>query len=109
MATLKMPISTTLLGYRMTVALDGLYYDFAFRFNRRDNHWYMDVVFNGVNVIMGVKIVHSDDLLLQYPEFRVDDRLPPGTMQVIDATGADRDPDKSTFGDDVTMFYVEAA
>ena len=109
MAVFRIPVRTTPNAYTMTVELDGLFYDLTFRYNLRDAHWYMNINHNDVVVINGLKIVHSADLLAQFPHFVVDDLLPPGTLEVRDVAGSDRDPDRTTFGDDVFMLYTEAS
>jgi len=108
MSTLRFPINTTSRAFTMTVQLEGLSYTLSFRYNARNLHWYMDVDYQGSRVLDQVRIVHSTDFLGQYPELEADDRLPPGTWLVTDATGADRDPDTDTFGKEVTMFYTES-
>ena len=107
MAVFKIPVRTTPNAYTMTVELDALFYDLTFRYNLRDAHWFMDIVHDDTAVIRGLKVVHSDDLLAQFPAFIVDERLPPGVLEVRDVTGADRDPDDETLGNDVIMLYTE--
>ena len=108
MATVRIPTRLIPGAYTMTVELDGLYYQLSFHFNSRENHWYIGVARNNVSVLFGVKVVHSDDLFSQFAHMQVDERLPPGTFQVLDVTGVDRDPVIDNFGDDVVMLYVEA-
>lgn len=108
MATIKLPVRVAPLAYSMRVEMDSLLYDLTFRFNARDDHWFMDLAFDDLPVVQGMKVVHSSDLLSQFAEFQVDGRLPPGQFIVLDVTGAGRDPDKTTFGDDVVMLYTEA-
>lgn len=107
MANIKIPARVDPKAYTMRVELDGLFYDLSFRFNARDDHWYMDVSFGDVVSIYGVKVVHSEDLLRQFAHLKVEGRIPPGTMRVFDITGFDRDPDITTFGDDVVLLYEE--
>ena len=109
MATLKIPVRVVPKAYTMTLELDGLYLDLSFRFNARDDHWFVSVGKNGVLLLSGVKVVHSEDLFAQFEHFKADNRLPPGTFRVFDVTGDGRDPDVENFGDGVVMLYVEAA
>lgn len=109
MATLQSPVGVTPVAYTMTLELDGLYYDLTFRFNARDEHWFVDISHNSVSVLFGIKMVHSDDLFAQFSHLQVDNSLPPGTFLMRDVTGADRDPDDTDLGDDVVMLYTEAS
>ena len=109
MATLRIPVTVDPLANSMTVELDSLNYKLSFRFNARDDHWYVDIYFEDIIVLFGVKVVHTDDLFGQFSYMQADERLPPGTFQVLDITGADRDPSKTDFGEDIVLLYVEAA
>ena len=109
MATLRLPVKNGLPAYRFSVELDGVLYSFRFRWNVRDNHWFMDIIeADGSAVIDGVKVVNSDDLLSQFDHKQVTGNLPPGTFRVVDVNGANDDPDTTTFGEDVVLLYVEA-
>lgn len=109
MANIKIPARTEPEAYTMRVELEGVFYDLSFRFNARDSHWYMDVSSNDIVRLYGLKIVHSERLLERYAYLKVDNKIPPGTMRVFDITGFDRDPDQTTFGDDVVLLYTEAS
>ncbi len=80
-----------------------------FRYNSRSAAWYLNVGRNGTDILTGVHIVNSTDLLAQFVGKNADLSLPIGTIVIQDSTGADRDPDINTFGDEVTMLYEEAA
>lgn len=108
MSTLRIPVRTDLPAYSMTVQLEGAPYDLRFRYNARDAHWFMDVLQAEQLVLAGVKVVHDADLLGQFDHMKADERLPPGAFEVRDVTGADRDPDRTTFGSDVLLLYVES-
>lgn len=109
MATLQLPIRTEPPSYIMTLELEGLFYDFSFRFNARDNYWFLSIDFNSVRVLSGIKVVNSINLLSQFDYMKVDSRLPPGTILVNDLKGFQRDPGREDFGDEVVMLYLEAA
>ena len=108
MATLQIPVRVDPLNYTMKVEMDGGFYDLGFRFNARDDHWYMDVSFDEALVVSGIKVVHSSDLLGQFAEFAVDGRTPPGQLIILDITNAGRDPSKTNFGNEIVMLYTEA-
>ena len=109
MAVLQIPVRVDPLAYSMTVELDGFFYTLLFRYNVRATHWFMDVSFNDVVVVTGIKIVNGVGLLNQLTEFVVDNRLPSGTVDVFDVLGLDREPDQITYGDVVVMLYNEVA
>ncbi len=109
MAIIRLPVRVRDKAYEFRVELEGNFYDLSFRFNARDDHWYMDVSFDDVVQLVGVKVVHSARLLERYIYKKVGNKIPPGVMAVLDVTGADRDPDQTTFGDDVVLLYTETA
>ncbi len=108
MATLQLPIRIEPASYIMTVELEGLFYDFSFRFNKRDNHWFMTIDNKSIRILSGIKVVHTEDMLLQFGYFQIDGRLPPGVFLIRDLKGSDRDPGRSNFGDEIIMLYTEA-
>lgn len=111
MATYRIPltVSDNANPYRLTLTFEGVTFTLALRFNLRDDHWYMDVLQGNTVVLSGVKLVNSDDLLGQFAHMKVDSRLPPGTFRVVDvSTSLRHDPDVSTLGDLVQLWYVEA-
>ena len=110
MALLRIPTQNGLDAYRVQIELDGAFYGLAFRWNARDNHWYMDVDQSLAPTLEGVKLVNSTNLLGQFDYMQVDGRLPPGVFQVFDnVPSSERDPDTTTFGDTVLLLYEEAA
>lgn len=110
MARVKLPAQGGAVPYRFQTDLEAVLYTFQFRWNARDNHWYMDVYQTGTAILVGIKVTNSDDLLSQFGHMQVDGRLPPGTFEVFDTDEAlRRDPDQTTFGDTVVLLYNEAA
>ena len=109
MATLRLPVlSGTDEAHRFEVELDGSVYDLSLRWNTRESFWYLDVLRNGVAVLVGVKVVHASDVLAQFGHLGVTGDLPPGVFKVLDVNGADADPSSSTLGDSVLLLYNEA-
>lgn len=109
MAVLRLPVRVDPPSYIMTIELEGLFYDFGFRFNPRDAHWFVDIDYNSARALSGIKVVNSEDLFSQFNYLKADNRLPPGTFLVRDLKGLDRDPGREDFGDDVLFLYDEAA
>ncbi len=108
MATLQIPVQNGVNAYRLQVELDGAFFGLAFRWNERDNHWYVDFDQTQTPILEGVKVVNAEDLLAQFGHMQVDGRLPPGTFEVLDTVPSTfRDPDQDTFGDTVLMLYHE--
>lgn len=110
MATLRLPVQNGTDAYRVQVELDGIFYGLKFRWNARDNHWYMDIDQALTPILEGMKVVNGLDLLAQFGHMKVDDRIPPGTFEVFDTDPSiNRDPDTDTFGDTVLLLYQEAS
>jgi hypothetical protein len=109
MTTLRIPVEAGLEAHSVGVFLESVSYEFMFRWNKRDQHWYMNIVQNGVVSINGIKVLNSSDLLAQFAHMSVDERIPPGTLRVFDTDNLRRDPDTSTFGESVLLLYDEAA
>ena len=105
MAEFIIPVTETTDPFDQQVELDGLFYDLAFRWNPRGEHWSMDIGRDGVVNVYGIKLVSIDDLLEQYR--RAED-LPPGTLFIEDLDGLDTDPNDTNFGDRVVLRYTEA-
>ena len=108
MSTLRIQVTGGLPAYGLSTELDGDVYDFSFRWNVRDNHYYMDIKRGGDVLLSGIKLVVSEDLLGIFNYKKATGELPPGTFRVFDNTGFDLDPDTETFGDSVYLLYDEA-
>lgn len=104
MSTFSIPVSETTDAFIQQVDLDGVVYDLGFRWNPRDDHWFLDVGIDGVVSIAGIKLINTTDLLGQFG--RIED-LPAGTLQIVDLDDLDRDPNADNFGDRVQLRYVE--
>lgn len=110
MAIRRLPILVREEAYSFQVELDNVFYGFTLRFNKRDNHWYMDIDQASVKLIVGIKVVTGDGLLSQFDHMQVDGRLPPGTFDVLDTVGERfNDPDVDSFGDTILFLYNEAS
>jgi len=105
MSDFTIPVAETTDSFIEQVDLDGLIYDLQFRWNKRDNHWFMDIGRNGVFLLLGIKLVHSSDLISEFE--RIED-LPEGILSIEDLDGFYSDPDDTNFGDRVQLRYTEA-
>lgn len=104
MADFIIPVNEGTDPFNQQVELDGRFYDMAFRWNPRGNHWSMDIGRDGNVAVHGIKLVAIQNLLLQY---RRSEDLPPGTLFIQDLDGNDVDPDDENFGDRVVIRYTE--
>ena len=107
MAVFKIPVRSDIPAYTMVVELDGGFYTLGFHFSARNQHWFMDVEFDGSRVLDAVKLVESADLLAHFAYLQADSRLPPGTFQVTDTLSLGRNPGEDTLGGEVVMSYTE--
>ncbi len=107
MAVLKIPVRADIPAYSMVVELDEGFYTLGFRFNARNQHWFLDVEFEGSRVLDAVKLVESNDLFAHFAYLQADGRLPPGTFQVTDTLSLGRNPDAATLGGEVIVTYTE--
>lgn len=102
MSVYVIPVSSTTDAFTQQVELDEVAYDLTFRWNARDAHWFLSISLNGTEIVSGIKLVISTDLL-QYAR-RIDD-LPTGKLMIVDLDNQDRDPDSVLFGDRVVLMY----
>ena len=109
MTILKLPVRSDQPAYNMVVELDEGFYTLGFRYNARNDHWFMDIEFDGSRVLDAVKLVESEDLLAHFAYKQADGRLPPSTFQVTDTLSQGRNPDSETLGNEVVVTYTEAA
>lgn len=76
--------------YAESVALDGVNYTLDFRYNTREDCWYLSIAtYEGVDLVNGIKLVCQISLLAKW----ADNRLPPGLLFCM-AGGKDNSPAK---------------
>jgi len=100
------PLRSDLTYFSLLVPLDGVNYTLQFRWNLRENAWYMDVLNEAGDTVLigGIAIVVSYPLASQFTG-----RSPPGIFAATDTTGENVDPGINDLGDRVKLFYVTAA
>lgn len=105
MATLTIPVRLGVEAFNQTVELDGKYYRLSFYYNLRDQHWYLTIARETVDLVSGIKLVNTNDLLYQ---FRHIEDIPQGVLFITDTKGLYRDPDAVDFGSTILLKYTDA-
>ncbi len=91
--------------YSQRTALSGVSYILTFRYNARMDRWIMDVADSNATLLLaGIPILGRWAGLRRFN--KLIPGLPVGALAAVDLTGADRDPQESTFGNDVPLFYL---
>ena len=92
--------------FTQRVALGQSTFVLTLRYNARMDRWLMDVADANANTLL-----YGKPVLGSWPAF---DRfhgivagLPVGSMVAFDLTGAGRDPQEDTLGNDVKLLYVD--
>lgn len=87
--------------------LEGTSYVFVFRWNEREQRWYLDLRdTDGASIVVGQKIVANWPIL----RLVVDEgRRPPGEIIVQDTSGRGRDPRLGDLGTRVRLIYLTEA
>lgn len=106
MATIIVPARSDLPAYKFSMDLDGTIYVLDFGFNARTNLWYMSIIDQSDNLIIGdIPILVNIPLTDQY----VKKGLPPGRFIAIDETGKKQNPGIKDLGTTVKLFYQEVS
>lgn len=114
MASLLIPTRSDLDFFEQTITLDGSSFDFEFRWNTRDEVWYLSI-FDPLTVaasdgsrsaiLAGIPIRVRWPLLGLY-RYRT---RPLGELIAFDTTGEDADPGRRDLGTRVQLIYFEQA
>lgn len=108
MATLFVPTTPGLPFYTQKTRLDGVDYILEFRYNQREDRWYLSISDSEeIPILTGLKLVCNWPLLHSY---QYDPRVPPGELMAIDLSGDDTPPGLNELGDGlrVQLTYFEA-
>ncbi|KPK36969.1 MAG: hypothetical protein AMJ69_12790 [Gammaproteobacteria bacterium SG8_47] len=106
MATRELPVFQDNLDHRYSVVLDGETYILDWHYNARAHRWNLHLAdVNGNSIRYGMRLVVGTDLLQRIALAS----CPPGTLTVVDSTGADTEPDSDTLGNECKVRYVEGA
>lgn len=101
MSIYNIPVKDTTDANSFAVELSGDIFVFNFRFNENENKWYFDVIKNSINILLGIKLVNSEDLLSQFIAYDI----PQGIISIVDVEGLYADPDDLNFGESVFLRY----
>lgn len=89
-------------SFTETVSLDGKPYDLTFIWNQREEAWQLSIAFESRNLVQGVKIVPTWELISRF----ANSDLPPGLILVIDTARKYTRPVKEDLGVRLKIFYV---
>lgn len=106
MAYITIPTRADLPCYSYRIDLDGDTYTLRFRWNRRADHWYMDIkTGNGDQIVSGIPLL----IMLPITQRFKDDRFPPGEFFLIDEQNEFANPNRDNFGTRTKLIYREVA
>lgn len=93
-------------AYRFRSRLEGVNYRIRLAYNTRGDFWTLAIASaSGVRLVDGYALRVGEDVLTRL----VDERLPPGTLTVVDTSGADVDPGRADLGARVRLVYTPEA
>jgi hypothetical protein len=106
MALRKLPLRSDIPKYEFRIDLDLTTYTLAFRFNRRQGRWIMDVkTETDTPLVMGIPVLIGVDLLARF----VIDGLPEGNLFAANIENDFVDAGRDDLGNNVVIFYNEAS
>lgn len=95
------PVKNGVYANKFTTEFSGKVYELIFHYNLRESKWYMDLRREDVDILSGVKVVNSTDLLAQYTAYDI----PEGKILITDLNNLYQDPDSDNFGQTVLFQY----
>jgi len=99
-----MPARNDVPWYTFQITLSGSIFNLIFRFNTRNNRWFMDINDAvGNPVLLGVPLLVDTNLFGQYTSLN----LPDGIMFPTDDTGTGIQPTLYSFGTECTLWYYD--
>ena len=101
----RLPLTPKLPFYEFDVELDDTVFRLEFRFNGRDDAWYMKISDTEDNILRsGIKIVNRRSLLKGW----VTNEAPLGAITSITTVNLDRPPNLEELDRDTLLHYVDA-
>ena len=105
MAFIELPVAADVPYQSFSTTLNGAVYRIRLRYNTRAGFWSLDLAdAAGAPLLSGLAIRLGTDLLSQFAS----EGFPPGKLFAVNWVAAHREPDRETFGRDVSLVYEEA-
>lgn len=106
MAVTEIPTTTLFPNYVVEVDLDGVFFKLAFKFNERDDAWFLDILDPADTPLRnGLKIVNEWDILRLWQEAT----RPDGTMITVNEGDIVDPPTLNQLGAEVILTYLDAS
>lgn len=105
MNVIEIPFAPGVPRQRQTTTLDGRRYEFTFDWNARIERWFFDLSTEG-----GIYLYRAKGLAVRADTLRQIRHLPeapPGTLTLVDLTGADQEPGLYDIGKTHLILYVD--
>jgi hypothetical protein len=104
MALKGIPVTNEFPSYDFQTILDGTTFQFRFMFSVRKQRWIMNLfTAAGEELLMGAPVLVGIDLLSRSGG----ENFPLGPIFTIDPTGESRNPDRTNFGNEVLLLYID--
>jgi len=105
MATRRLPTFAANLDHKYNLVLDGETFTLEWHYNARADRWTVHLFDAAGNAVRhGVRLVNYTDLLRRVALAT----KPPGSLDMVDTTGAETEPTAATLGSQTQLRYVEA-
>ena len=105
MSVFLLPTRSDLPHFDFFTELDGTKYGLEFKWNEREESWYMSILDSeGTAILSGRKVVVNWPL---FSRFAVAG-LPPGNIIALDTAGTETNPGLTDLGDRVQIYYFDS-
>jgi len=110
MATLAIPTPpASSFGFLVRVNLEGVFYRLQFKWNGRDESWYLDIGDDGGNAtVRNLRLVIGDDILAPHKSIAAA-KCPQGNLRVVDTEASGVEAERDELGGRVLLLYDEAS
>lgn len=104
MSVFALPVRNDAPHFDFFTNLDGERYGFEFKWNEREERWYMSVLdSSGTDLLSGRKVVVGLSLIGRFSS----SALPPGRIMAVDTQGTDTAPGLNDLGQRVQVLYFD--
>ena len=104
MAVVEIPMDNQDAAFTFSTDLDGLTYNFDFRWNGRMEQWKFDLLDADLSpIVNGIPFIVEVDLLVQIAR----ESRPPGQLFALNLKDTFVNADRFSIGGDVKLFYNE--